>query len=94
MSASYSSLHETKPTHNDSRRIGKMFFNIMGRVVPCAAVATLVVGVLHIFLSGTWISFIVNAAVFCVVYMVMLMAIGLNKQEKDQLFGRFRRKKT
>lgn len=72
--------------------ITKLFANIMKRTWICATVAIVVTAVLHIWLQGTWLSFIINMLTFVSVYSLLLIAWGLNKDEKKILVGRFVRK--
>ncbi len=70
-------------------KIFKMFYRIMGRILPCAAIATIVTYIFHTFINSTWITFIVNAFLFVCIYGGLLLLWGLNKEEKQLIFGRF-----
>lgn len=68
-------------------RIISLFAHIMGRILPCATAATVTTYFLHIWLNGTWLSFIINVAVYIVIYAQLLFAWGLNKDEKELIIG-------
>ena len=69
--------------------IVKMFARIIGKTLPTAVAATLITWVIHKFFHGTWLSFAVNAVIFVLVYGLILLLWGLNKEEKTVIFGRF-----
>lgn len=74
--------------------IMRLFVNIMKGTLPAAAVATVVTSLVHYVFYGTWISFIVNAIVFLTVYGIALLLFGLQREEKEAIFGKFARRKT
>lgn len=75
-------------------KIIPMFIHIMGKTLPCAAIAGALTFLLHTVFGGSWISFIVNAIVFMLIYITLLMVWGLKKEEKEMLLGRFALKRS
>lgn len=70
-------------------KIGRMFFRIMSKVLPCAIIAAVITYLVHNVLNSSWVAFIVNAVVFVLIYGLLLILWGLNKEEKRIVFGRF-----
>lgn len=68
----------------------KIFANILKRTWVCCLVATVTAVVLNNFIGGTWITWLIKVAVFCVVYALMLLSYGFNETEKNVLFGKLR----
>lgn len=74
-------------------KILPLFVRIMRRILPCAVVATAVAYFVHLYINGTWVSFLANATVYIVIYAVLLLGWGLGKDEHRLLLRRagFRR---
>ena len=72
-------------------RVFKMFYNIFKHTVLCAVAASLVTFILHHFFHGSWLSFLVNVAVYCGTYGICLF-VTLDKAQKDRLLQKVRRK--
>lgn len=70
-------------------KIFKMFFRITYKVLPCAAISTLITYGVHCFINTSWIAFMINIVVFVATYGIALMLLALNKDEKRFVFGRF-----
>ena len=61
----------------------------MSKVLPCAIIAAVITYLVHNVLNSSWVAFIVNAVVFVLIYGLLLILWGLNKEEKRIVFGRF-----
>jgi O-antigen/teichoic acid export membrane protein len=70
-------------------KVISLFAHIMHGIMPCAAVATVVTFFVHLCCNGSWLSFVINAAIYMVVYIALLFAWGLQNDEKRFLLGRF-----
>ena len=72
--------------------IFRIFKNILKSTWLCCAVSALVLCMSNFFIGGTWVAWIVKAAIFCITYAITLMTYGLNDAEKNVLLGKLRRK--
>ena len=68
-------------------KILSLFAHILHRIAPCAITTTAVVYCVHSYFHGTWVSFIINAALYIVIYVALLLCWGLEKEEKHLLLG-------
>lgn len=72
----------------------RVFGGIFARTLPCCAVATLLLALLHSFVpAGNWMIWIAKVICFVVIYGLLLLVYGLNANEKQILFGRLSRAK-
>lgn len=69
----------------------KLYIKIINRGVWCLAGAAVVGVVLNKFIGGTWVFFGIKACAFLIVYSVLLLLFGLNKEERSQIFRKVKR---
>lgn len=69
-------------------KIFSMFAHILHRIAPCSIMATLVVYCVHLYFHGTWLSFMVNAALYMAIYAGLMLIWGLGNDEKCLLLSR------
>lgn len=74
-------------------RVLPMFFHIMKGILPAAVLATIASLLLGLVIHGTWISFVVNAIAFLIVYGSAVLLFGLKPEEKAMLLGKFARRR-
>lgn len=60
----------------------RVYLDIFRGSTPCLLMATLVCLILNQFLSGTWITFLLKAIIFVVIYGIGLIFYGLNREER------------
>lgn len=70
-------------------KVFRLFENVMKRTWLCSLVASVVTAVVHYWLRGTWVSFLLNVAIFIAIYGLAMFAWGLDTSEKKLIFGRF-----
>jgi len=68
--------------------VWKLYLKISKRITLCLIITALLVIQLNRFIYGSWISFGIKAGMFVVVYGVLLLLYGLDKNEKISIFGR------
>lgn len=68
-----------------SFRMIKIYKNIFSGTWLCLLISACAIAVTSRFLPNGWIGFILNIAVFCIVYAVTLLLFGLKKEEKQML---------
>ena len=66
--------------------IGRLFKSIFKGILPSAVLATVICAPLLLMEERGVLWFAVECCVFCVVYAVLLLLFGLNKDEKNQVF--------
>lgn len=66
----------------------RVYFRIFRRTTLCLLAALAVTLVLNRFLSGSWLTLLVKAAVFVAVYLVLLLVYGMNREERNGLLHR------
>ncbi|MCI9272530.1 MAG: oligosaccharide flippase family protein [Clostridiales bacterium] len=65
--------------------VGRMFREIFSGIAPSLLVACLICLPLYWWKQVSWITFLIKAAVFCLVYAALLLWFGVNQQEKAEL---------
>lgn len=70
-------------------KIFKMFSKIFSRTFLCSIVAAITTFVIHLYLNGSWGSFIINAGIFMIIYLMLLILIEFKKEEKTLIFKTF-----
>lgn len=66
----------------------KVYFRIFHKIALCILVPTVICIVINPLISGSWVAFIAKAAVFVLVYGVLMLVFGLDDGEKPKLFRR------
>ena len=66
-------------------RMLQIYWEIFRGITPCLVVAVIPCLILHFFLHGTWISFLLKALVFLLIYAVCLLGFGLNRGERSAI---------
>ncbi len=69
-------------------RVFQFYRDVTKRLALCAILPGIVVFLLNGFLYGTWTGFLAKVVVYCIIYGVLLMAVGMNPSEKKLLFGK------
>lgn len=75
-------------------KIIPLFMRIIGKTLPCAMIAGFVTYIFHMWVSGGWMLFFVNALLFCFTYLLLLFFFGFNTEERERVFRRVKRRKT
>ncbi len=70
-------------------RVFKFYKDVLNRLILCILIPAGVLMLLNRVLYGSWLAFIIKVAVYCVIYALLLIAFGLNKSEKQMIFGKF-----
>ena len=63
----------------------RIYGRILSRIWVCLLIAGGTIWVTSGFLNGSWMMFVINVLIFCVVYGLCLWLFGLNKSEKLQV---------
>ena len=72
----------------------RMFKNIIGKTIFCASGAAVVTYFVHKILNGSWVAFVLNAAIFMVVYLAMLVVLELSRNERNTLLKKLHLKRV
>lgn len=68
----------------------RVYFRIMHKIALCIAIPTVICFVLNPYFNGSWLEFVVKAAVFVLIYGVLMLLFGLNESEKPKFLRRKR----
>lgn len=74
--------------------IFRIFKNIYSRIWLCCVAASWILWFSGRFLYGNWYVWLIKALIFCVVYASLLMLFGMNKNEKNIIFGNRRQEQV
>lgn len=74
--------------------IFKLYLKIGKGTTLCMGLASISSIILNYFFYGTIWSFVLKVGVFLIIYSATLLLFGFNKYEKEQLFGRIRRRQV
>ena len=71
----------------------KIYISIFRGIWYSLIITGLITFAVHkLVLNGSWVTFIVNIAIFCITYFFLLMMIGVKKKEREYLKKLFRNK--
>ncbi len=68
----------------------RVYFRIMHKIALCIAIPTVICFVLNPYFNGSWLDFVAKAAVFVLIYGVLMLLFGLNENEKPKFLRRKR----
>lgn len=68
----------------------KVYFRILHKISLCIVIPTLICFFINPYFCGSWISFIVKAAVFMATYGILMLLFGMNESEKPKFLRRKR----
>lgn len=68
----------------------KIYFRILHKISLCILIPTILCFVINPYFGGSWFSFIIKAVVFILIYGVLMLAFGLNANEKPKFLRRKR----
>lgn len=66
----------------------KIYFRIMHRITLCIVITCIVSLIISPHIIGGWGAFLIKAILFILVYSILMIAFGLNKQEKSRILER------
>lgn len=75
--------------------VGRLFKSIFKGILPCAVLATVLCAPLLLVNAKGLMWFLLQCGIFCVVYAILLLLLGVNQEEKAQVFAlvrKFKRK--
>lgn len=68
----------------------RVYMGILHKITLCIAVPCVLGFILNTYISGGWIIFIAKAGAFILIYGVLMIAFGLNSEEKPKFLRRHR----
>ena len=69
-------------------RMTKIYFRILHRITPCILVPTILCFFINPYVSGSWWTFLMKAAVYITMYAILMIAFGLTKRERNEILVR------
>lgn len=63
----------------------KIYVNIIKKIWICLLISGIVVFFTSKHLKGSWLMFVCNVVIFCIIYIITLLLYGLTKQEKNMI---------
>lgn len=70
--------------------MSKVYFGIFHKITLCIAVPCVLGFILNTYIGGGWITFIVKAGIFVIIYGILMLTFGLNSEEKPKFLRRHR----
>lgn len=71
----------------------KIYIRIFRGILPCIIISSIVSYLMSRLVEGNALKLLLGILSYCVVYAITLIIFGLNKKEKNSIFGRLRRYK-
>lgn len=68
----------------------RVYWKIFQNITLCILVPVVLCFILNPFLNGSWLAFFAKAGLFVVVFAVLMLVVGLSKEEKNSILARRR----
>lgn len=68
----------------------KIYFCILRRITLCVLVPTILCFFINPFVGGSWLTFLIKAVAYIIIYAILMLAYGLTKCERNKILTRKR----
>jgi O-antigen/teichoic acid export membrane protein len=68
-------------------KVSKFYWDVSKGILPCAAITSIVVFFIGLYLNGSWVFLVVKISLFLMLYIILLFVFGFNQSERNMLFG-------
>ena len=66
----------------------KIYFRILSRITPCVFAPMALCFFINPYIGGSWEAFLMKAALFIVIYAILMLVFGLTKDERNGILAR------
>lgn len=71
-------------------KVFKFYYDVIHKIGICAILSGVIIYFINKYIYGYWFGFFIKVSIYCFIYAILLILFGLNKNEKQFLFGKIK----